>query len=119
MDLLKTQKGGTGLIHNGFKHVVNRKTTSKTFWRCSDRKCSGRVTTEGTTVKITANHSHPANEAKLEAEKLPSRLFIANFMVFQNLKLLAHLSQRLTWLAYSIPIELRSVRLSMKIAALT
>ena len=75
--------------------MVNRKTTSKTFWRCSDRKCSGRVTTEGTTVKITAEHCHPANEAKLDAEKIPSRLFIANFMVSKNF------------------------RLSMKIAALT
>ena len=72
MDYFKTQKGGTGLIYNGFKYVVNRKTTSKTFWRCSDRKCSGGVTTEGTTVKITAEHCHPANEAKFEAEKLPS-----------------------------------------------
>ena len=67
MEYFKTQKGGTGL-YNGFKNVVNRKTTSKTFWECSDRKSSGRVTTEGTTVKITAEHCHPANEGKLEAE---------------------------------------------------
>ena len=92
MDYFKTQKGGTGLIYNGFKYVVNRKTTSKTFCRCSDRKCSGGVTTEGTTVKITAEHYHPANEAKLEAEKLPSRLFITNFMVSKKLKSFTHLS---------------------------
>ena len=74
MEYFKTQKGGTGLIHNGFKYMVNRKTSSKTLWRCSDRKCSGRVTTEGTTVKITGEHCHPPNEAKLEAEKLKTML---------------------------------------------
>ena len=74
MEYFKTQKGGTGLIYDGFKYVVNRKTTSKTFWRCSDRKCLGRVTTEGSTVKITAEHCHPPNEAKLEAGKLNIKL---------------------------------------------
>ena len=70
MEYFKIQKGGTRLILNGFKYVVNRKTTSKTFRRCSDRKCLGRVTTGGTLVKTTAEHCHPANEINMEAVKL-------------------------------------------------
>ena len=70
MEYFKTQKGETGLIYNGFKYMVNRKTTSITFRRCSVRKYVGRVTTESTTVKITAKYLYPANEAKLEAKRL-------------------------------------------------
>ena len=79
--------------------MVNRKTPSKTLWRCSDRKCSGRVTTEGSTVEITAEHCHPANEAKLEAEKLKIMLKSEakeSTAPIPKLKLLTHLSQRFT-----------------------
>ena len=41
----------------------------KPFRRCSVGKYSGRVTTEGTTVNITTEHCHPANEAKLESKR--------------------------------------------------
>ena len=41
----------------------------KPFRRCSVGKYLGRVTTEGTTVRITTEHCHPANEAKLEAKR--------------------------------------------------
>ena len=57
MEYVKIQKGNTGLIYNGFKYVVNRKTASKTFWRYSDRKCLGSVTTEGTTVKNNSQNT--------------------------------------------------------------
>ena len=79
--------------------MVNRKTPSKTLWRCSDRKCSGRVTTEGTTIEITAEHCHPANEAKLEAEKIKIMLKSEakeSTAPIPKLKLLTHLSQRFT-----------------------
>ena len=36
IEYFKMQKGGTGLIYNG--QMVIRKTNSKTFFRCSDRK---------------------------------------------------------------------------------
>ena len=65
---VKTHRGGVALHFEGHKYLKIREGSSGlTFWRCSQHKtgCKARATSEGTSVIIRQDHSHPASEDTL------------------------------------------------------
>ncbi len=46
------------------------------FWRCSQHKsgCTARATSEGTSVVVQQQHSHPASQETLAVEKAVSNM---------------------------------------------
>lgn len=52
---------------NGYMYGINRRYQNKTFWLCSwytKTKCTARVTTSGTTARLSNEHNHPPSEDK-------------------------------------------------------
>lgn len=59
------------IILNGYIYGINRRYQNKTFWLCSfytKTKCTARVTTSGTTAKLSNRHNHPPTENKKQLE---------------------------------------------------
>lgn len=57
------------LIWNDFSYTIDKRTSQKTYWRCSDR-CGARVVKEGGELTLTLPHvNHAPNQGKIAALK--------------------------------------------------
>ena len=67
----KTTRGGSVLIHEHFMYTLEKRMIGKTFWRCRQRTCSGRLlmTTDDKSVKVTIPHFHVADKAGVLADE--------------------------------------------------
>ncbi len=57
-----TDKGTNKAVFEGYSHTINRVIGDRTYWRCTDRKCKGRIITCGTSVLGKTEHQHPPSE---------------------------------------------------------
>ena len=73
MEFVTTTRGGRTLIHEGYKHVLNRQGhDERIFWKfAKSHCCSGALTTiNDEIVSIRASeHKHPPNHAEMIACK--------------------------------------------------
>lgn len=71
-----SQRNKTKFVSEGFIYVLDKvsKDGSTEFWRCERRgQCKGRIhVREGSVVLVVNGHSHEANAAKVEADKVVS-----------------------------------------------
>ena len=52
------------VIHEGYRYCLDRKRSEKSYWKCVDKTCPGRLTLlDDTTVTNMKQHSHPATPA--------------------------------------------------------
>ena len=82
--------GSRNFIHDGYRYCLDKKRDDKTYWRCTDKTCPGRLNLmNDTTVTSMEPHSHPltpaANSihtAKLKASDtdLPMKHLIATLL---------------------------------------
>ena len=57
--------GSRNVIHDGYRYCLDKKRDEKTYWRCTDKTCSGRLNlVNDTTVTSTKPHSHPPTPAE-------------------------------------------------------
>ena len=64
---IKSQKGANKLTFAGYIYVKDNTNDRKTYWRCENRPCKGRViTTNDNAVQITQQHTHAPDRVKLE-----------------------------------------------------
>ena len=76
-EFVKTHRGGTALHFEGHKYLKIRESKSgMVFWRCSQHKsgCHARATSEGSSVVVRQDHSHPASQETLAVEKAVSHM---------------------------------------------
>ena len=62
METYTTRLGTTAVIVNGYKFKINRKTKSTIIWKCSQRKCKSKCTTDlsmTTLLREPETHDHP------------------------------------------------------------
>ena len=64
---VKTSKGRSVFIHNGFIFQRERISNDKVFWVCGNRSfCKSKLhTIEGTVVKEVNEHTHNVNHSRL------------------------------------------------------
>ena len=52
--------GPRHVIHDGYRYCLDKKRDDKTYWRCTDKTCSGRLNLmKDTTVTNSKPHPHP------------------------------------------------------------
>ena len=55
----QTKRGARCLNLNGFQYTLNKRGhNGNTYWRCTDRGCSGRATLEADDTLVSENNSH-------------------------------------------------------------
>ena len=53
------------VIHEGYRYCLDRKRDEKSYWKCVDKTCSGRLSlVDDTTVTSTKPHMHPTTPAE-------------------------------------------------------
>ena len=59
------------LVLKGFRYVSNYSSVNTTYWRCENRDCPGKVTTDGElNVRNAHGHSHEPNPDEGEVKQL-------------------------------------------------
>ena len=69
---MQTNRGGKALHFEGYiYHKIREGKEGNTFWRCQMHKsgCSARATSEGSSVVVRSEHSHPPAHANLRKER--------------------------------------------------
>ena len=66
------------VIHEGYRYCLNRKRSEKSYWKCVDKTCPGRLTLlDDATVTSTKIHTHPptpaANSVHIAKQKLKQK----------------------------------------------
>ena len=75
MKYTTTQRGGRVLLFEGYRYQVNRKgKEDRIFWRCHNRQCPGRLSTQGETVLSSKPHDHPSDNIDNAVEKVKAQL---------------------------------------------
>ena len=71
MEIVTNQKGGRTLLFEGYVYTVDRQTTDKTLWRCSQKgQCKARIhTSGGQVVKRVNEHSHAPSGTNAEIRR--------------------------------------------------
>lgn len=68
---VETCKGKKAIIHEGYVYHKIRENGSKSWWRCRDRNCKGKVHVEDDKVtSVCGEHLHPPNFAQAAAERV-------------------------------------------------
>ena len=73
----KTKRGARSLHYNGFQYTINsRGRDGQTYWRCIDRSCQGRATTDANDEIIAENnnHDHPPETAQSTVAKVVDKM---------------------------------------------
>ena len=72
MEFTTTKRGGRVLLYEGHRYVINRRgRDERIFWRCSNRECTGSLTTlKDNTITTQKDHNHPGDQAAIEVEKI-------------------------------------------------
>lgn len=71
MEYIKLSRGGTVLLYEGFRYQINRRgTNDRIFWRCHDRQCKDRLSTQNDQVLSSTPHNHPSNQVDNNIEQL-------------------------------------------------
>ena len=67
----KTTRGGSVLIHEHFMYTLEKRMIGKTFWRCRQITCPGRLlmTADDKSVEVTIPHFHVADKAGVLADE--------------------------------------------------
>ena len=76
-EFVNTHRGGKALHYEGHKYLKIRDgRNGQVFWRCSLHKsgCTARATSEGKSVIVRQEHSHPTSEDTLQVEKAVSNM---------------------------------------------
>ncbi len=76
-EFVQTHRGGAALHFEGHKYLeIKEGKNGMVFWRCSQHKsrCTARATSEGTSVVVRQQHSHPASQETLAVEKAVSNM---------------------------------------------
>ena len=69
---IQTSRGGKALHYEGYMYLKIREgKEGNIFWRCQLHKsgCSGRATSQDTSVVVRSEHNHPPALATLRKEK--------------------------------------------------
>ena len=75
MEVIKTNKGGKKLVHEGYVYVVDKERDNKIYWRCEKRGlCSGRLISNGEVISLTREHCHPQDLMRKELLKVKQDL---------------------------------------------
>ena len=65
----ETTKGKRAVIHEGYLYQKIRDNGPKSWWRCQDRSCNGRLCMDDDIViNVSGIHHHPPNKAKITAQ---------------------------------------------------
>jgi hypothetical protein len=71
MEYMKWFRGGTVLLYEGFRYQINRRgTNDRIFWKCHDRQCKDRLSTQNDQVLSSTPHNHPSNQVDNNIEQL-------------------------------------------------
>ena len=71
MEYIKSSCGGTVLLYEGFRYQIDRRgTNDRIFWRCHDRQCKGRLSTQNDQVLSSTPHNYPSNQVDNNTEQL-------------------------------------------------
>ena len=63
-----TQRGKPKLCLNGYRYIVDVRRGSKTYWKCEEKNCKGRVLNEGEEYVERKDHSHAPDVAVTEVK---------------------------------------------------
>lgn len=60
--LIGGSRNGKDLLvsQNGFSYAVNKRNSTSTYWNCSKRSCSAKVTERNQNFEASRTHNHPA-----------------------------------------------------------
>ncbi|VDM46267.1 unnamed protein product [Toxocara canis] len=80
--IFRSKKGFEKLGYEGYLYNLDKKNANYTLWRCElskkpGHKCSGRAKLTASTVEVYTAHSHPPDQAKVEADVLKSKIYEA------------------------------------------
>ena len=68
MEFTTTKQEGRVLLYEGHRYVINKTGRHKRiFWRCSNRKCTGSLTTlKDNTIITQKDNNHPRDQVAIE-----------------------------------------------------
>ena len=74
IDIQKTNRGTLKGYFDGYSYTVNRMSGDKTYWRCSNRKCKGRIVTINKIIRSRTEHHHPPEDTVINSSTAESFL---------------------------------------------
>ena len=71
LEFIKSQRGALKLVYEGYIYQKDKAgKEGKVYWRCVDRRCQGRVTTQDERSIISSKeHNHAGDAAQVEVQK--------------------------------------------------
>lgn len=71
VSFVDNERGGQSLVYQNYRFQVKTRRDDRVYWRCAVRTCRATINTlNNIPVKFNIQHNHPANPAKLEANKV-------------------------------------------------
>ena len=65
---VETSKGRRSIVHEGYIYQKIRENGERSWWRCKDRTCKGKLRLEnGQVTATTGEHFHPPSQAQTSA----------------------------------------------------
>ena len=72
---VETSKGRQSVVHKGYIYQKIRKNGERSWWRCKDRSCKGKLRLESDQVTATIEeHYHPPSQAQASANTVISSM---------------------------------------------
>jgi hypothetical protein len=75
IEYIKSQRGGTLMIYEGYVYSIHSKNNENTRFRCRNRRCYGSVTINKLEVVINLfPHSHETENSLIDVLKLKNKI---------------------------------------------
>jgi hypothetical protein len=71
----ETSKGKSAVVYQGYIYQKIRENGEKSWWRCRDRSCKGKLRLESSQLPATTGeHAHPPSQARASANRVVSSM---------------------------------------------